>query len=273
METYLAALGLSRESVQDIRTMPKARLIEAMRTVTDPVLGSGSLYFGPVLDERNLLRHPFYPDAAPQGLSIPMMIGNTRDETRGFVGSDRSVFNLTWEELPARLIPQMRIDVQPEAVVAWYRQHYPSMSPSDVYFAASTAARSWRAAVIEAEERAKANAPAFVYQVNYTSPREGGMFGAPHTIDIGLVFGNLGAQNSFTGVGPEAEAASRQMSEAFIAFARTGDPNCAAIPMWAPYTLPNRETMVFDVTSHMENDPRGDQREYFRRIPYIQPGT
>jgi para-nitrobenzyl esterase len=31
--------------------------------------------------------------------------------------------------------------------------------------------------------------------------------------------------------------------------------------------------MVFDVNSHIENDPRKWQRELFARIPYIQPGT
>ena len=41
---------------------------------------------GPVLDERTLTRHPFYPDAPPQSAGIPMMIGNTHDETRSLIG-------------------------------------------------------------------------------------------------------------------------------------------------------------------------------------------
>jgi para-nitrobenzyl esterase len=63
------------------------------------------------------------------------------------------------------------------------------------------------------------------------------------------------------------------MSETFIAFARTGDPNNKALPHWTPYTLPNRETMIFDTASHMENDPRGREREFFARVPFIQQGT
>src|SRR5690606_28015847 len=75
---YLEALGLGGANAREIGALPAARLVAALAPV-DPVLGYGSIYFGPVLDERHLTRHPFYPDAAPQSLHIPMLIGNTRD--------------------------------------------------------------------------------------------------------------------------------------------------------------------------------------------------
>jgi para-nitrobenzyl esterase len=271
-ESFIQAAGLTRETVQQIRTLPIAALVEAMAP-TDPVLGFGSLYFGPVLDERSLTRHPFYPDAAPQSLAIPMMLGNTHDETRGFTGSDRSVFALNWDDVPARLAGQMRIDIQPEMIVREYRRLYPNYSPSDVYFAASTAARSWRGQVIEAEERARAGAPAYVYQLDWRAPAEGGIFGAPHTLDIPLVFGNLEASSYIRERTAAGEAMSAKMMDAFIAFAKTGDPNCPAIPRWAPYTLPSRETMIFDDATRLENNPRGAERELFAKVPYVQPGT
>ncbi|MDI1364947.1 MAG: carboxylesterase/lipase family protein, partial [bacterium] len=57
-------------------------------------------------------------------------------------------------------------------------------------------------------------------------------------------------------------------------FARTGDPNCAAIPAWAPYTLPRRQTMVFNTpNSAMVDDPRGAERELFNTVPFTQFGT
>jgi len=31
--------------------------------------------------------------------------------------------------------------------------------------------------------------------------------------------------------------------------------------------------MIMDLPPRMENDPRGDERRFFGRIPYIQPGT
>jgi para-nitrobenzyl esterase len=265
-DAYFSALGLTTAHAREFTTVPAARFVEALQT-QDPVLGLGSLYFGPVLDERHLTRHPFYPDAPSQSSAIPMMIGNTRDETRGFVGADRSLFSLTWEDVPARLATAMRVDVLPEHVVSEYRRLYPHYSPSDAYFAASTAARSWRGALIELEARAEAGAPAFAYQLDWRSPREGGIFGAPHTLDIPLVFGNLEASEWIGAPSEEAAAMSRTMMDALLRFARTGNPG------WAPYTPPGRATMIFDNSSRVENDPRRAERELFAKVPYIQPGT
>ena len=263
---YLQACGLTEENARDIATLPASRLVEALQP-TDPVLGFGSIYFGPVLDQRYLQRHPFYPDAPRQSLAIPMVIGNTRDETRGFVGSDRSLFNLTWDEVPRRLASAMRVDILPNTVVAEYRRLYPHYSPSDVYFAASTAARSWRGALIELEARAEAGAPAFAYQLDWQAPAEGGIFGAPHTLDIPLVFGNLEASEWIGARTPEAEAMSTQMIDMLIRFARTGDPG------WRAYSVPERATMIFNQSSRLVLDPRREERELFARVPYVQPGT
>ncbi|MDQ0466864.1 para-nitrobenzyl esterase [Caulobacter ginsengisoli] len=263
-QAMLARLGLTPQQAAEA---PVEKLVEALATV-DPIIGSGGLYMGPVLDERSLTRHPFYPDAPPQSAAIPMMIGNTHDETRGLIGrSDPSTFSLTWDDLPGRLGPQLRVDIDPDLVVATYRQIYPAYSPSDVFFAATTASRSWRAAVVEAELRAQQGSPAFAYQLDWGSPQDGGKWGAPHTLDIPLVFGTLDAPGSITGTAADARAVSQAMQDAFLAFARGGDPG------WAPYSLPRRQTMVFNTVSALADDPRGAERRLFAKVPFIQQGT
>lgn len=269
--TVLDALKLPLERAADLRAVPVERLLEAI-SVRDPVLPFGGVSFAPVLDERTLTRHPFYPDAPAQSARIPMIIGNTHDETRAFLGGDPDNFTLTWEQLPAKLAPNMRVDILPELVVTEYRRLYPRYSPSDVFFAATTAGRSWRGAIIEAEERAKSGAPAYAYQLDWATPREGGKFGAPHASDIQLVFDNINKPGA-TAMGPTAQPMADQMSETFIAFARAGDPNNRLIPRWERYTLPRRQTMIFNVPSHLEDDPRGAERRLFAKVPYVQPGT
>ncbi len=267
----LDALKLPPGRAGETRTMPAERLLEAI-SVRDPVLPFGNVSFAPVLDELSLKRHPFYPDAPAQSTHIPMIIGNTHDETRAFLGGDQSNFTLTWEQLPEKLAPNMRVDIQPEAVVAEYRRLYPRYSPSDVFFAATTAGRSWRGAIIEAEERAKSSSPAYAYQLDWATPRDGGNFGAPHASDIQLVFDNIDKPGA-TAIGPNAQSMADQMSETFVAFARSGNPNNKLIPRWETYTLAQRKTMVFDVPSHLEDDPRGAERRLFAKVPYVQPGT
>ena len=267
----LDALKLSPERISEIRTLPVERLLEAINT-RDPVLPFGGISFAPVLDERSLRRHPFYPDAPAQSAHIPMIIGNTHDETRAFLSNDESNFKLTWDQLPEKLAPNMRVDIQPAVVISEYRRLYPKFSPSEVFFAATTAGRSWRGAVIEAEERARSGSPAYAYQLDWATPKDGGKFGAPHGSDIQLVFDNIDKPGA-NAIGPQAQPMADQMSETFLAFARSGNPNNKLIPRWEHYTLPRRQTMVFNVPSHLEDDPRGAERRLFAKVPYVQPGT
>ena len=271
-EAWLEAMKLKPSEIETLRTLPIERLLEGQKA-EDPVLGFGGLYFGPVLDERSLTRHPFYPDAPALSASIPMIIGNVHDETRAFMGGDESNFTVGWDGLAAKLSPaNLRVDIDPATVIAEYRRIYPDYSASQVLFAATTASRSWRAALIEAEARAAAGTPAFVYQLDWATPKDGGKFGAPHASDIQLVFDNLDKPGA-TAIGPTAQPMADQMSEAFLAFARTGDPNCRAIPRWEGYGLPRRQTMVFNTPSRMVDDPRGAERRLFAKVPFVQAGT
>lgn len=247
-EAFLAKLGKG----VDPATAPVERLIAALEA-TDPILGGG-VYMGPVLDMTHLTRHPFWPDAAPQSLGIPMMLGNTVLETRAFYAPDgKPLAGLSFDNLAARIAPEIKVDAHPEWVVAQFRARYPKAAPLDLFHRIVTAGRSWRGQVEEAEARARAGAPAFVYQLDFEE--------AKHTDDIGFAFGTT----------PDASLAQRAMSDrmmdAFVRFARTGDPG------WPAYDLAARQTMIFDTDSRVESDPRRWERELFARVPYIQPGT
>jgi para-nitrobenzyl esterase len=274
---FLQALRIPPGEAARIAELPAGRLVDALETV-DPIIGHGGVYFGPVFDERSLRRHPFYPDAPPQAATVPMIIGNTHDETRSLIGgSDPGMFHLTWERLPDALAKDMRADIVPEQVIAEYRRLYPQASPSDVFFAATTASRSWRPAVIESERRAAQGSPAFVYQLNWRSPQDGGRWGAPHGLDIPLVFGNLAApvdlKGTQIGTGERSRKMAATMGDAFIAFARSGDPNTHGLPAWERYELPRRQTMLLDDEPRLVDDPRAAERRLFARVPYIQQGT
>jgi len=255
-------------------TLNAQELLRGLAGTVDPYIGRGSLYMGPVLDDRTLTRHPFYPDAPEQSASVAMMIGNTHDETRALIGrGDPGAWTVSWEELPRKLEQELRVDISGDLVVTEYRRLYPNYSPSDVFFAATTAGRSWRAAVVEAELRAAQGAPAYAYQLDWRAPADGGKWGAFHTLDIPLMFGTLTAAGSLTGDGPEARRLSATMQQALLAFARTGDPNYSGLARWEPYSLARRQTMLFDFEPRLADDPRGAERRLFARVPFVQQGT
>ena len=274
-QTVLAALGVNQKSLGDLRDplkFPMEKLVAASRVGT---------YYGPVHDGRALPRDPFSPEAPLLSSRIPMMLGSTHDETRILVGSgNSSLFALSWAEVPSRLeeFRPFLGTLKTETIVALYRQWYPAYSPTDVFFSATTAFRSWHGLVLESERRAaqpglKGPGPTWVYEFDWKSPVDGGKWGATHGLDIPFAFDTVQSARSMTGSSPEAQALASQMSDTFIAFARNGDPNNSAIPKWPRFDLTSRATLCWDTQSETKNDPRGDERRLLSQVPYVQPGT
>jgi para-nitrobenzyl esterase len=101
-----------------------------------------------------------------------------------------------------------------------------------------------------------------VYLFTYASPARRGALGACHALEMPFVFGTLDApgQDRFAGTGPEVERLSANMMDAWITFARTGDPSHEGVGRWEPYDVETRATMVFDRESRLEDDPYSEER-------------
>ena len=274
-EAVLKALNLSTANLDDIRNPAKIsieQLVSAIRA---------GKYFGPVHDGRTLPHDPFDPEAPSISASIPMILGNTHDETRLLIGASApELFSLTWDSLPTQLehYRQFLGTLSTESIVADYRSWYPAYSPSDVFFATTTAFRSWHGMVIESERRAQQHGPTWVYNFTWKSPADGGKWGAPHTIDIPFAFDNLElAASMVSSDGHHPSASAQQLaviySQTLLAFAANGDPNHPGLPSWPRYNLDHRPTMLWATPPHVENDPRGQERQLIARAPYTQPGT
>ena len=266
----LEAAQIAPSRVRDLCSLPTAQLIKLSRAPS---------YLGPVRDGRSLPRDPFDPDAPGQSAHIPMILGNTRDETRTLIGrGDPSLFELTWESLLPKLVANSPFmgNLDRADVIARYRHLYPRYTPTDVFFAATTASRSWRGQVIEADRRAQqpvANRHTWVYQFDWRTPIEGSKWGAHHGLDVPFVFDNVTDVPEKVGSLRGASRLAALMSEACIAFARPHKPDCEGLPRWPVYDLETRQTLIFDSSCRIESDPRGDERRLFGTVPYVQPGT
>ena len=134
---------------------------------------------------------------------------------------------------------------------------YPDYSPKEVAYAAVTASGLWRGIVVESERRAAQGGPTWVYCLDWP-----GRGKAAHAIDTALIV-NDPKENWRTAAETTGPAMAKIMSDAFLAFGRTGDPNTVGLPRWPRFTLPQRPTMIFDLAPRLENDPRGGERELF----------
>jgi len=278
----LAALKLDGMSAVDAAAALRTKTMEEIQAAT-----RGGGYFGPVTDGRSLPVDPFTPTDPRLSADVPMVLGNTHDETRVLIGGGQpKLFDLTWETLPEALAkgaPFLKSDtvsLPVDEVIKNFREWNPTYSPSDVFFAVTTDSRSWRGEVIEAERRAadaKAQPHTWVYQLNWKSGVDAGKWGAPHTLDIPLAFDNVALSPGMVGSSAEDQVRAQGMadvvSETYIAFARTGNPNNAKLPKWPAFDLTSRPTMVFDEVTKVEDDPRGRERKYLGQVPYVQPGS
>ena len=106
---------------------------------------------------------------------------------------------------------------------------------------------------------AQGGAPVYFYLFNWNTPVDDGKWKSPHALEIGFVFDNVAKSVSMSGAGEAQQHIADMMSESWIAFARTGNPNNPSVPHWAAYDPSARAVMVVDNTPKLVNDPRAKQ--------------
>jgi para-nitrobenzyl esterase len=258
----LEALGLRAKDVHKLLELPVDALVNAYAKLATTRYARS---FAPVVSG-DLPRHPFDPDAPALSAEVPLIVGFNKDETSLFV-TDNAIFELDWAALPARITSAYR-KLDAPALISRMRELRPNANATQVYFAITTAVMMGANSIRIAERKAaRKAAPAYLYQVQWETPVEGGRFGSPHAVEIPFVFDTVGASASMVGEDPTApQKLAEQMSEAWLAFARTGNPNTAAIPDWPAYDVQRRATMVFDTQSRVVDDFRSHERQLFESV-------
>jgi para-nitrobenzyl esterase len=102
-----------------------------------------------------------------------------------------------------------------------------------------------------------------MYRLDWETPIMGGALRAPHGLDTPLVFDNSSLAPNLVGPGPVPARLGAEMSQAWINFARTGNPSQAALT-WPRYEAGQRKTMIFDSSSKTVSDPDRERRTFWQ---------
>src|SRR5262249_61507855 len=108
---------------------------------------------------------------------------------------------------------------------------------------------------------AQGDAPSYIYWFAWQTPVLDGRPRAFHCSELAFVFDNTDRCAPMTGGGPEPRELAAKVSEAWIHFARTGDPNHPGLPKWPAFRPDEGATMIFDRTCVVQNDPDREERK------------
>lgn len=261
-ERLLREVGLNRANAADLATLPADRLLagyHAVASVMKPTRFIDLPCFAPVLDPQWLPHHPFSPKAAQGTADIPMLIGSNAQEMSFFWGNDPAAFTLDEAGYQQR-VRAFAGDAAPD-VLAAYAKAYPGATPARRYLQLFSDYSLALPVSAQADRHASAGGRTYAYRLDFQSPALDGKLGALHTLEGPLLFDTPEAGRALLGPGDGPVRLARQMSEAWVRFAATGDPNGAGLPLWPSYETGTRPTMLFDQQTRLVRDANALARE------------
>jgi len=268
----VSELGLSKATIDKLQTVPYARLLEAQAAAlkklqpTPPAGGVGMptrpgapqrMQFSPVVDGKIVTRHPFDPDAPDVSANVPMLIGTVLNESSPALYTNAALESMSEDEMRKRAAD--RYGDKAGMVADAYRKALPNVKPVELLSRMMSVRTN---AVTQAERKAaKGAAPAYMYLFSWQTPLLDGRPRAFHCSEIPFVFYNTDVSAFATGGGAEARLLAAKVSDAWINFARKGDPNHSGLPKWPAYNAEQGPVMIFDKTCEVKNDPDRELRK------------
>ncbi|MBN1849004.1 MAG: carboxylesterase/lipase family protein [Deltaproteobacteria bacterium] len=264
----LDMVGLNSARVHVLHQMRANTIYSAWLKMAQGSFIPGGDYFTPLVDGRTMPVQPFDPVAAPTVSKIPLIIGTTKDEMTFMMMRDPAFGKYDEETMRQRIVDNFNRrrggNLSPDNVdemIAGYRRIRPKATPHDILIAVTTDQMRMSSILLAERKIACGTAPVFMYLFTWESPAMQGMLKATHTLEIPFAFNNIDPPVDILGNSPERFQLALRMSNAWIAFAKNGDPNHGGIPQWPNYSSEDRSTMIFDKDCRIENDPFPDERK------------
>jgi para-nitrobenzyl esterase len=257
----LENLGISKDSIEELQTIDYETLTEQSNLALGQAagefgipgpFGGFAMEWQPVVDGDYMPTHSVTEDSfADAGKDIPLLIGTNLNEWEAFalmmnIGGGQNDNKTTWNEETVNTKLEEKYGDRAEQIAVAFMEAYPYKTKADaLYVDAMIRLPSLK---IMSHKTDQQGAPVYAYMFSWESPVAPGLILANHTAEIPFVFHNIEKSPMMIGNSSEAYALEKRMSQAWINFARTGNPNTDELPEWPAFNRERGATMIFDNT-------------------------
>ena len=265
-EELVKKLGIQSGDMKKLQELPYDQLNSTLNEITNDLRKQagerspmmGRFGWAPTADGKVILAN----DAQDFSTAIPLIVGYTRNEmaTAAF---DPSVVDLTADQARTR-VERMYPNEKAQALLEEYQRRYPRATPAFLYSVAASMMFA-NGAIVQMEERASTAGAAalYAYRFDWCPDIYDGRLGAFHSLDIAFAFDNTDRWDSATGGGERPRRLASVMSEAWIHFARSGNPSHRNLRQWQPYSVADKDTMIFNDVCRTAKGPDQNAHKIF----------
>jgi len=270
-ERVISEVGIQIGDIEALRKISAYELVNAEAKVWSEIIERKPWIFAipPYIDGKYIPEHPLDLIRKGAAADVDLLVGTNLNESTSKKPDDpnfKEVSERGMNNWIKKVVGSLGQDEdKAKNLINTYRETRKdegSLSAQAVLDAFCTDLEFHISAIRTAEAQSIQNPNTYMYLFTWPSPFMGGIFGSCHTLEIPFVLGMLDVSfwSWFAGTGEEAKKLSEKIMDAWIAFARTGNPSNSGIPEWPKYNTEKRSTMLLGKEIKVVDDPYGKER-------------
>jgi len=251
--SLVKTLGLTASTIDEIQNVPFDTLWDAGKKALAEVSANHDMMgpFGPSLSWQPNLEAGFLPyqSSSPEAIAlskdVPLIIGTNKSE---FSMAYTNPAFVTADEATIQSVLSRQWGDKTEAYIAAVKKAYPDFTKPVDLLDLDAMFRPGAVRTARARAATEGCAPVYNYVFTWASPVLDGYYSSVHCLEIPFIFDNIDLAIGHTGGGQEAKALAAKLSQYWINFAHTGNPNGSGLPQWPSFKADEDITQILNST-------------------------
>jgi para-nitrobenzyl esterase len=259
--------------IASLRKLKPAEIIDAQVRLASDVGPLASRMCSPVVDGTVIPKDPLAAIQDGAAAGIALLNGTVHDEYCYWIGYYPALKTKPLDQaLAENPWPARNLGDRKQEVLDFYNKKYPTPGSDKSSVSSSVAFVTDSQFLMQhfrASEAQAKHAKVWMYRFDWKSQvPDKEYLNACHAIEVPFVLNTFTSELADEIIGPNPPMGlSDAMQDAWISFARAGDPNHKGLPEWPAYEPAHRATMIFDTKSKVVEDPDPEIRQLFKEIP------